>query len=336
LNLLVMLEALVAERSVSNAARRLGLTLSAVSHALRRLRTTFNDELFIRSPNGMEPTLRAIESARPQALRNNQSITESILVLFIEVGHVSSLGRSSFIVHGRVPHGCPQEVEALESRKRPHRYRHDTDHPETKVVEKSRRENRDQRGGQDDRQHPEEHKADRKSAQAHAAHKYKIIITINTCHDRSTSHPAASYASRANFRLCVVGLLMPDGLRGDMTAPASGCVHRLRYADAFGVVRADTKRDREKKVLAREAIASGCCCHQRRRVVIVRCRILASLELRTGIPHLAGMMSKAERPLVPIRGLRSVTRGVTRCNRERRCLEMKPANPKSLRDLPVR
>jgi DNA-binding transcriptional LysR family regulator len=63
LNLLVMLEALVAERSVSNAARRLGLTQSAVSHALRRLRSTFNDELFVRSPNGMEPTLRAIEIA---------------------------------------------------------------------------------------------------------------------------------------------------------------------------------------------------------------------------------------------------------------------------------
>jgi DNA-binding transcriptional LysR family regulator len=63
LNLRVMLEALVAERSVSNAARRLGLTQSAVSHALRRLRTTFNDELFIRSPNGMEPPFRAIEIA---------------------------------------------------------------------------------------------------------------------------------------------------------------------------------------------------------------------------------------------------------------------------------
>ena len=49
LNLLVMLEALVAERSVSNAARRLGLTQSAVSHALRRLRTTFNDELFVKT-----------------------------------------------------------------------------------------------------------------------------------------------------------------------------------------------------------------------------------------------------------------------------------------------
>jgi DNA-binding transcriptional LysR family regulator len=63
LNLLAMLEALVAERSVSGAAVRLGLTQSAVSHALRRLRATFNDELFVRSSKGMEPTLRAIEIA---------------------------------------------------------------------------------------------------------------------------------------------------------------------------------------------------------------------------------------------------------------------------------
>jgi DNA-binding transcriptional LysR family regulator len=63
LNLLVMLEALVAERSVSGAALRLGLTQSAVSHALRRLRATFNDELFVRSSRGMEPTLRAVEIA---------------------------------------------------------------------------------------------------------------------------------------------------------------------------------------------------------------------------------------------------------------------------------
>ena len=63
LNLLVMFEALVAERSVSGAARRLGLSQSAVSHALRRLRTTFRDELFVRTPDGMEPTGRALEAA---------------------------------------------------------------------------------------------------------------------------------------------------------------------------------------------------------------------------------------------------------------------------------
>ncbi|WP_213772093.1 LysR family transcriptional regulator [Bradyrhizobium sp. dw_78] len=63
LNLLVMLEALVAERSVSGAALRLGLTQSAVSHALRRLRNNFKDELFIRSSRGMQPTQRAMEIA---------------------------------------------------------------------------------------------------------------------------------------------------------------------------------------------------------------------------------------------------------------------------------
>jgi hypothetical protein len=79
-----------------------------------------------------------------------------------------------------------------------------------------------------------------------------------------------AHASRANFCLCVVGLLMPNGLRGDMTAPASGCVLRLQYAGAIGRVRAYTKRDREKKELAREAIAFDFCCRQRRRVVIAR------------------------------------------------------------------
>ena len=63
LNLLVIFEALIAERNVSGAARRLGLSQSAVSHALRRLRTTFRDELFVRTPGGMEPTARAMEAA---------------------------------------------------------------------------------------------------------------------------------------------------------------------------------------------------------------------------------------------------------------------------------
>jgi hypothetical protein len=80
----------------------------------------------------------------------------------------------------------------------------------------------------------------------------------------------ASHESRANFRLCVVDLLMPDGLRGDMAPPASGCFPRLKYAGAFAVVCADTKRDRENKTLARQANAFDSCCHQRLRVVIAR------------------------------------------------------------------
>ncbi len=56
LNLLVVFDAIMSERSVSNAARRLNLTQPALSHALNRLRALFGDPLFIRSPTGMRPT----------------------------------------------------------------------------------------------------------------------------------------------------------------------------------------------------------------------------------------------------------------------------------------
>src|SRR5258708_39416933 len=63
LNLLVTLDALISERSVSRAANRLGLTQSAVSHALRRLRDLFGDDLLMRSAGGMGFTARAIQLA---------------------------------------------------------------------------------------------------------------------------------------------------------------------------------------------------------------------------------------------------------------------------------
>lgn len=65
LNLLVALDALVQERSVSRAAARLGLTQSAMSHRLRRLRERFDDELFVGGRGGMIPTPRAEELAAP-------------------------------------------------------------------------------------------------------------------------------------------------------------------------------------------------------------------------------------------------------------------------------
>lgn len=58
LNLLVALEALLSERSVTRAGARLGLTASATSHALGRLRATFGDELLVRTRGGMIPTAR--------------------------------------------------------------------------------------------------------------------------------------------------------------------------------------------------------------------------------------------------------------------------------------
>lgn len=61
LNLLRVFDVMLEERSVTRAGSRLGLSQSAVSHALNRLRYVLNDELFIRGPSGMAPTSRAVE-----------------------------------------------------------------------------------------------------------------------------------------------------------------------------------------------------------------------------------------------------------------------------------
>src|SRR6516164_4954668 len=58
LNLLRVFDALIEEHSVTRAGERLGLSQSAISHALNRLRYVLNDELFVRMPDGMPPTLR--------------------------------------------------------------------------------------------------------------------------------------------------------------------------------------------------------------------------------------------------------------------------------------
>ncbi|HZX27987.1 MAG TPA: LysR family transcriptional regulator, partial [Telluria sp.] len=64
LNLLVALNALLCEGSVSKAAERLGLSESAMSRTLARLREATGDELLVRAGRSMVPTPRA------QALRD--------------------------------------------------------------------------------------------------------------------------------------------------------------------------------------------------------------------------------------------------------------------------
>jgi DNA-binding transcriptional LysR family regulator len=59
LNLLVVLDALLEHRNVSKAARALGMSQPAVSHALARLRDAFGDPLLVRTPSAMVPTPRA-------------------------------------------------------------------------------------------------------------------------------------------------------------------------------------------------------------------------------------------------------------------------------------
>jgi DNA-binding transcriptional LysR family regulator len=59
LNLLVIFKAIYEQRNISKVALNLGLSQPTISHALKRLRETFNDELFIRSKNLMSPTSKA-------------------------------------------------------------------------------------------------------------------------------------------------------------------------------------------------------------------------------------------------------------------------------------
>ncbi|HEV2365814.1 MAG TPA: LysR family transcriptional regulator [Caulobacteraceae bacterium] len=61
--LLLVFRELVRRGRTTAAAERLGLSQSAVSHALARLRDLFADPLFVRRPHGLEPTRRALELA---------------------------------------------------------------------------------------------------------------------------------------------------------------------------------------------------------------------------------------------------------------------------------
>ncbi|PAU62877.1 LysR family transcriptional regulator [Pseudomonas sp. PICF141] len=61
LNLLITLDALLAEGSVARAAQRLRLSPSAMSRALARLRETTGDPLLVRAGRGLVPTPRALE-----------------------------------------------------------------------------------------------------------------------------------------------------------------------------------------------------------------------------------------------------------------------------------
>jgi LysR family transcriptional activator of mexEF-oprN operon len=78
LNLFVVFAALMEERSVTRAAQRLHMSQAAVSAALGRLRRAYDDELFVRGPRGVTPTLRAKRMHGP--------IVEALHAMQIAVG----------------------------------------------------------------------------------------------------------------------------------------------------------------------------------------------------------------------------------------------------------
>jgi len=103
LNLLVAFDALLSERSVTKAAVRVGLGQSAMSHNLARLRQLFDDELLVRSPEGMRPTPKAL------ALADSVRITLSGIQALVsrEADFEPSKAERTFRI------GLPDSVEML-------------------------------------------------------------------------------------------------------------------------------------------------------------------------------------------------------------------------------
>lgn len=77
--LLLVFDALLTERHVTKAAKLVGLSQSALSHALGRLRERLGDPLLVRTSKGMEPTARALELVGPvrEAIRQVEAVFAS-------------------------------------------------------------------------------------------------------------------------------------------------------------------------------------------------------------------------------------------------------------------
>src|SRR5476649_2001767 len=71
LNLLTVFDAVMQMQNITRAAQMLGMSQPAVSNAVSRLKVMFNDDLFVRSGRGIQPTLRARQLFGPvrQALQ---------------------------------------------------------------------------------------------------------------------------------------------------------------------------------------------------------------------------------------------------------------------------
>lgn len=80
LNLLLVFDAVMTEQHVTRAGERIGMSQPAMSNALNRLRHFLKDDLFVRGPDGMRPTPRALELAAPvrMALKQIESALDPL------------------------------------------------------------------------------------------------------------------------------------------------------------------------------------------------------------------------------------------------------------------
>ena len=106
LNLLVALDALLAERSVSRAAVRMHLSQPAASALLARLRELFGDPLLLRSARGMLPTPRALELLGPvkQVLDEIDAIVQPRAAFdAASAVHTFTLSASDYVEYALLP-----------------------------------------------------------------------------------------------------------------------------------------------------------------------------------------------------------------------------------------
>jgi DNA-binding transcriptional LysR family regulator len=118
LNLLRVFQAIVEERSLTRAGERLALSQPAVSYSLGRLRTLFDDPLFIRTRSGMQPTPVALELAEivgraldtvRQALRYSERFdpatsTRTFRLSLSDAGEMAYLPALCAALHDAAPH----------------------------------------------------------------------------------------------------------------------------------------------------------------------------------------------------------------------------------------
>jgi DNA-binding transcriptional LysR family regulator len=95
LGLLVSLDALLQEGSVTGAARRVGLSTPAMSHALARIRERLGDAILVRAGRGMLLTPRAIALKEPV----HRVVTEARRALEPERPFVPGELARTFVVH---------------------------------------------------------------------------------------------------------------------------------------------------------------------------------------------------------------------------------------------
>jgi DNA-binding transcriptional LysR family regulator len=103
LNLLKAFDAMLLEGRVKLAAARIGVSQPAMSNALSRLRHLFEDDLFIRTPDGMQPTARARQLAGPiqRAMKEIEAaLASSLLFDPATTQRTLTMGLTDFSVAG--------------------------------------------------------------------------------------------------------------------------------------------------------------------------------------------------------------------------------------------